>query len=53
MITVYLEKPNCWAQEIAVFVDENAYAAAVKGLEEWARNINPRYIITERVEDDE
>jgi len=52
MIRVYLEKPPTWAQELAVFQDESAYAAVADALETWAKNEDPRYIITESVEDE-
>lgn len=51
-VKVYLEKPRSWAEEIAVFEREDAYNAVFEALEQWAKNEDPRYTITESVQDD-
>ena len=48
----YLEKPRLWAEEIAVFEREDAYSAVIEALEQWAKNEDPSYIITESFQDD-
>ena len=50
MTRVYLEKPICWAIEIATFVDDDAYMAALPALEAWAKSLDDRYEITESEE---
>lgn len=52
MIRVYLEKPQSWADEIATFISEEAYMAALPALEAWAKSLDDRYEITESVEDE-
>lgn len=53
MIRVFLEKPISWAHEIATFIDEEAYMAALPALEAWAKSMDDRYVITESMEDEE
>ena len=45
MMTVYLEKPQSWAEAIATFEDEAVYMLCVPALEAWAEEQG--YIITE------
>ena len=53
MIRVYLEKPQSWAEEIATFVSDDAYNAALPALEAWAKAFGDQYEITESVEETE
>lgn len=51
MIRVYLEKPKSWAVEIATFLSDDAYDAALPALEAWAKALGDECEITESVEE--
>lgn len=50
-LTVYLEKPQSWAEHIATFEDEAFYMLCVPALEAWAEAQG--CIITETMHEDE
>ena len=51
MIKVYFETKHWYAEHIATFYDEDAYDAAIAGLEAWAKKHNGH--ITESVVSDD
>lgn len=52
MIRVYLEKQGSYAQEIAIFADEDVYEKCLPALEAYAKAYDPNFIITESVTDE-
>ena len=51
MIRVYMENPQRWAIQIATFLSDDAYNAALPALEAWAKAFGDQYEITESCEE--
>jgi len=49
-LTVYMEKPQAWAEPIATFESEAVYMLCVPALEAWAEAKG--YIITESMDEE-
>lgn len=48
----YMEKQGSWAQIVATFGDEGLYTMCAPVIEQWIKNQNPDYILTESCERD-